>query len=291
MDTVFLNGKYLPKGDAYVSVEDRGFLFGDAVYEVIPIYAGVPFRLEAHKRRLAHSLDSLRIDFDPEEVGPMLGQLVERNGLADVPTSMVYLQVTRGVAPRSHHFPPDGTRPTVFAFAAPFRRPEGSVWDQGFGAITTPDRRWARVDLKTVQLLPNVLAQEAAREAGASDAILVRDGIALEAGHSNLWVVFGRTVRTHPTSHQILSGITRELVLELARGCGYEVEERATPVEALRTASEVFVTGSLTEIRPIVRIDGHPVGEGKVGPVSRDLYRAFLDAVSPERGVRAHATA
>jgi D-alanine transaminase len=282
MDTVYLNGEYLPRAEARLPVDDRGFLFGDGVYEVTPAYGGAFLRMPRHMERLRSGLRSLAIDFDVESVPALQEELLERNGLADAALSIVYLQVTRGAAPRTHHFPPKGTRPTVFAYAAPFRRPSREDWEKGFAAITHPDRRWARADIKTVQLLPNVLAQEAARAAGVSDALLIRDGIVLEGSHNNLFFVFGRKIRTHPTSNQILPGITREFVLELAGELGFEVEEVPTPLEEFGEAAELFLTGSTTEIRPIVRVDGRAVGVGEVGPVARELYSLFCERIAEE---------
>jgi D-alanine transaminase len=283
-DIVHLDGEYIPRGEARVSVEDRGFLFGDGVYEVTPAYRGAFLRLERHLERLDRGLKSLQINARGEEVAPVHGELLKRNGLEDEPMSIVYLQVTRGAAVRTHHFPPPATPPTVFAAARAFRRPDPAEWLEGYGAITYPDRRWGRADLKTIQLLPNVMAQEAARAAGETDAILVRDGIALEGAHNNLFFAFGGVLRTHPPSNQILSGITRDLVIETAREIGLKVEEVPTPVEEVVEADEIFFTGTTTEIRPTVRVNQHPVGTGKVGPVARKLYEAFLKKVAEETG-------
>jgi D-alanine transaminase len=289
MNTVFLNGEYLPRADARLSVEERGFLFGDGVYEVIPAYAGSFVRMGSHLRRLRHGLSELRIEYDADKIERIAEELIERNGLVGAELSIVYLQITRGAAPRTHHFPPAGTRPTVYAYATAYPRPTPAEWSAGYTAITVPDRRWARVDVKTVQLLPNVLAQEAARAAGVSDALFVRDGIAIEGAHNNLFTVFGRTVRTHPTTHQILPGITREIVLEVALERGYDVEERATPLDAIPSASEVFMTGSTTEVRPLVKIDGRPVGDGRVGPVAHDLREGLLETIRREARPRVKA--
>jgi len=292
VDTVYLNGEYLPRSEARVPVDDRGFLFADGVYEVTPAYGGRFFRLRRHLDRLKAGLCALRIDYDGAGVEELHHRLVELNGLGKEEVCTVYLQVTRGVAPRTHHFPPQPVTPTVYAFARAFRRPPRERWEQGFSAISHPDRRWARCDLKTVGLLPNVLAQQAAVEAGVQDAILVKDGMALEGAHNNLFAVFGETVATHPASNQILNGITREYVLELARGMGYRVEERPVPVEQLRFASELFFTGTTTEVRPTVEVDGWKIGDGKVGPVTRAIHHAFLDGVRQEtRGQEREAAA
>jgi len=199
----------------------------------------------------------------------------------------VYLQVTRGVAPRGHAFPTDPVPPTVYAFARSFQRPDDERWEEGYTAITVPDRRWARVDIKTIALLPNCLAQQAAADAGADDAVLVKDGMALEGSHNNLFAVFGGVLTTHPATHEILHGITRELVIELAGSRGIPFRERAMPIAEVRRADEVFFTGTTVEVRPTVRVDGRPVGEGRVGPVARAIREAFVettDRVSGEAG-------
>jgi len=284
MEYVFLNGSYLPRGEAVLSVEDRGFVFGDGVYEVVPNYRGAPFLMVEHLERLAGGLKELAIDYPVAEVEPILRELTARNELSESPISVFYLQVTRGVAPRTHHFPPAGTPPTVFATARPFTRPDLTTWESGFEAITHPDRRWGRADIKTIQLLPNVMAQEAARAAGVSDAIFVRDGIPLEGSHNNLFFVFDGTLRSHPTSNQILPGITRAVLIELAREKGYRIEERPTPLEEMADASELFLTGSTTEVRPIVRVDGRPVGDGRVGPVAKEMRAALFERIERECG-------
>ncbi len=278
-DVVYLDGAYLPKAEARVSVDDRGFLLADGVYEVTPAYRGSFFRLDRHMDRLARGLRELRIDFDLDPVPEIHGRLLEENGLTGDEVSIVYLQVTRGVAPRTHAFPPGPVAPTVYAFAGVYGRPSRERWERGYRAITVPDRRWGRVDIKSIALLPNVLAQQAAVDAGVKDALLVRDGIALEGSHNNVCFVFDGTVVTHPPTHEILHGVTREYVLELAREEGIPVEERAVQVEEIHAADEIFFTGTTTEVRPCVEVDGRPVADGSVGPVTRRLFGAFLEGV------------
>lgn len=278
-DVVYLDGAYLPKAEAKVSVDDRGFLLADGVYEVVPAYGGTFFRLDRHMDRLARGLRELRIDYDVDSVPEIHRRLLEENGLADEEVAIVYLQVTRGVAPRTHAFPPGSVPPTVYAFAGVYARPSRERWEEGYRAITVPDRRWSRVDIKSIALLPNVLAQQAAVDAGVKDALLVRDGIALEGSHNNVCFVFDGSVVTHPTTHEILHGVTREYVLELARENGIRVEERAVQVEEMHAADEIFFTGTTTEVRPCVEVDGRPVADGAVGPVTRRLFDAFLEGV------------
>lgn len=284
MSTVYLNGDFVPAADALVSVNDRGFLFGDGVYEVSPAYGGSFFRLGRHMARLERGLRELRIDFDTAVLPGVHGKLLEANGLADAEAAYVYVQVTRGVAPRTHAFPPTPVPPTVYGFASAYRRPPRERWEEGFEAVTVPDRRWARVDIKTIALLPNCLAQQAAVEAGATDAILVRDGIALEGAHSNFFAVVGGTVVTHPATNVILHGITRDYVLELCRELGLDVDLRAVMVEELEEVDEAFFTGTTTEVRPTVQIDGRPVGDGRPGPVTSRLFDAFLRGVQAGDG-------
>lgn len=279
MSIVYLNGDWIDASEARISVEDRGFLLSDGVYEVTPAYRGRLFLFDRHLDRLRSGLATLRIEQELGELAAIHERLLADNGLRDEEVSYVYLQVTRGVAPRTHAFPTTPVAPTVYAFARPYRRPDRAVWEEGFEAVTVPDRRWARVDVKTIALLPNVLAQQAAVEAGVADAILVRDGIALEGAHNNFFAVFGDTIVTHPKSNVILPGITRGYVIDMARELGFEVDERPIQVEDLARADEAFFTGTTTEVRPTVRIDGRPVGSGAVGPVARRLFDAFLDRV------------
>lgn len=275
MSVVYLNGRYLPAEEALVPVADRGFLFGDGIYEVTPAYRGRFFLLERHRARMLKGLCELRLDADTSGLAEVHDRLLAENGLADAEVSYVYVQITRGVAPRTHAFPKVAPTPTVYAFASEYRRPSAQRWDEGFEAVTVPDRRWSRVDIKTIQLLPNVLAQQAAVEAGVSDALFVRNGVVLEGAHNNFFAVFGDRVVTHPASNVILHGITRGYVLEMAREEGIEVVEKPIQVEELARADEAFFTGTTTEIRPTVTIDGRPVGEGVVGPTTRRIHEAF----------------
>jgi len=283
MSVVFLNGRFVAEDEAMVPVNDRGFLFADGVYEVTPAYSGRFFLMDRHRARLLRGLCALRIDADVAGLERLHNELLEHNGLRDAEVSYVYLQITRGVAPRSHAFPREPVPPTVYAFARRFQRPQPAEWNAGYSAVSVPDRRWSRADLKTIALLPNVLAQQAAAAAGVADALLVRDGLALEGAHSNFFAVFGRTIVTHPASQQILHGITRGYVIEMARELGYTVDERPIPHEDLAFADEAFFTGTTTEVRPTVTIDGRPVGSGQVGDVTRALSLEF------QRRTAAHA--
>ena len=229
MSTVYLNGELIPKERALVPVDDRGFLFADGIYEVTPAYQGVFFRLERHLDRIRRGLAALRIDFDPEPLAEVHRQLLAANGLEDEPITTVYVQVTRGVAPRAHAFPTSPVRPTVYAFATEFKRAPREAWEKGYQATMVPDRRWARCDIKAIALLPNCLAIQAAAEAGSTDALFVRDGVAIEGAHNNFFAVLDGTVVTHPATNHILHGITREYVLELCHDLGLPVEQRPHP--------------------------------------------------------------
>jgi D-alanine transaminase len=277
MSIVYLNGRYLQADEARISVLDRGFLLADGVYEVTPAYRGRFFMIERHQARLARGLSELRIEADLAPFGDIHRRLLDENALTESQVSYVYLQITRGVAPRTHAFPAEPVAPTVYGFANSYQRPPRERWNEGFHAITVPDRRWARVDIKTINLLPNVMAQQAAAEAGVADALFVRDGIVIEGAHNNFFAVFDGTLVTHPASNVILHGITRGYVLTLARGLGMEVVERPIQVEELARAEEAFFTGTTTEIRPTVQIDGRAVGDGRVGPVASRLFDAFLE--------------
>ncbi|TQV65494.1 MAG: D-amino acid aminotransferase [Halothiobacillaceae bacterium] len=272
---VHLNGQFMPLDEARVSVLDRGFLFGDGVYEAIPVYGGRMLRGDEHIERLERSLDGIRIVHPMSRAAwlDMLADLVKKNGGGD---QSVYLQVTRGAPPRRDHaFPPEGTPPTVFAMCTPLV-PIPATWaSEGAAAITVPDIRWLRCDLKTIQLLGNVLARQEAVEQGAAEAILLRDGMAIEGSASNLFIVKDGVVHTTAKSPSILGGITRELVIELAREQGCTVLEAGMPEALLRAADEVWVTSSTREIVPITRVDGAVVGAGVPGPLWQRMYAVY----------------
>ncbi len=277
----YLNGAYLPLDQACVSVMDRGFLFGDGVYEVIPAYGRRLFRLAAHLARLENSLHAIRIDppVAYDEWRKILERLVDENPGED---QSVYLQVTRGVFPkRDHAFAGQPVQPTVFAMSTPIPEPDPALAEQGIAAVTLDDIRWSYCHIKAVTLLPNALLRQEAVDAGAGEAILIRDGEATEGAASNLFIVRSGRLITPPKSPRLLPGITRDLVLELARAHGIPSEEAAIPVEALREADEIWVTSSTREIVPVTRLDGEPVGDGRPGPLfarMREIYREYKEA-------------
>lgn len=285
MSIAYLNGTWQPLEDAQISPLDRGFLFADGVYEVIPVYAGQPFRLAEHLARLAFSLDQIQLaaPLDDAGWGALFAELIERNGGGNL---SLYLQVTRGAASkRDHAFPPAGTEPTVFAMVSPMAPPPADTPDTtpGVAAITLPDCRWLRCDIKSVSLLPNILMRQQAVSQGAAEAILLRDGLATEGSASNLFIVADGTVMTCPKSPLILGGITRDLILELCHQHGVPCAEQSISEAALRSADEIWVTSSTREIVPVVTLDGATVGSGRPGPVWRQvagLYTAFKRALA-----------
>lgn len=279
ISTVYLNGDYVPIEEAKVSVNDRGFLFADAIYEATPIYAGTPFLLERHLARTADGLHAIAIEYDVEGLRSVCAELITRNDLVEAEFAVFYYQITRGAAPRTHAFPKDPVAPTVYAFAKTLRRMTPTEWDRGFAAITVPDQRWGRANIKTTGLLPNVLAQQAAVEAGVEDAIFVREGMVLEGTHNNVFAVIAGTLVTAPATHRILHGVTRAFVLELAAELDIGVEERPFSLPELYAADEVFFTGTTTEVRPTVTVDGDRIASGKPGPVARALYAKYVERV------------
>lgn len=278
---VFLNGDLVPLSDARISPEDRGFLFADGVYESIRWYPengsgpGIFFELDRHVQRLRASLEAIRLrDVDLQPMLDALPALIERNGLTDEQAS-IYLQVTRGVAPRSHAFPGASTPPTVYARVRRFPLLV-EEWDQGVAAVTVVDDRWGRCDVKSIALLANVLANEDARSRGAFEALFVRDGVVTEGTHTSVAFVRDGVVRTHPTGAHILPSVTRELLIVLADELGIAVDERAVTIDELPSMDEAFVMGTTTEVMPVVRIDDRPVGDGTVGTVTRKLQTAYF---------------
>jgi len=279
--TVYVNGAYLDRAAARVPVDDRGFLFGDGVYEVTRAVNGQLFAWERHLRRLARGLEALSIVLPDVRLLEVSEHLLEENALA-TGDATVYLQITRGVAERRHHFPPPGTAPTVFLSASRLVVPD-ELRARGAAAITTADLRWERCDLKTVNLLPNVLAKQQAVAAGAFEALLVRDSIVTEGASSNLFAVIAGKLHTHPPTHRILAGITREVVLELAAELAIPVVLEPITRAALSTASEVMITATTADVMPVVSVDGSRVGDGRPGGVARRLHaglRARMDVLT-----------
>jgi D-alanine transaminase len=273
MTTVYFNGNYLPKDEVRISPDDRGFVFGDGVYEVIRSYGGNLFAVDAHLARMRWGVCELAINgADVDQLGDVAAELIRRNNFTSGDAT-VYLQVTRGAAPRAHAFPDPAVPPTVYAQAGRFT-PKGDP-AKGIVTITVPDIRWARCDIKTVQILPNCLANQRARASGAQEALFVRDGVVLEGSHSSVFFVFGEEVRTAPKTNYILPSITRDVVLELCRESGIPARESPVFAHELPRATEAFLAGTTMEVMPIVRIDGMAVGGGGPGPVTRRLQERF----------------
>lgn len=275
---VYLNGEYIPHDEARVSVDDRGFLFADGVYEVIRIYEGRPHRADDHIARMGRGLAALQIGYrDMDAVRSAMDRLIDENDVDGDGT--VYIQVSRGSAPRKHAFPAGDTPPTVYVAAQPYAGHPDAYWDEGISAITVPDNRWARCDVKSIALLPNVLANQAAHAADAFEALFVKDGVVIEGSHSNLWGVSDGRLITYPSSNYILSGITRQEVFEIADELGLDAEEGMIYQEQLFDMDELFLSGTTTEVMPVVRVDGREIGDGAPGPLTRKLIDAYRSRV------------
>ena len=284
-----INGEFMPLAEARVPALDRGFIFGDGVYEVIPVYARRPFRLEGHLQRLERSLDGIRLP-NPHtraQWGALIEELARRGPSED---QSLYLQVTRGVAKRDHAFPKD-TKPTVFMMTNPLVAPEPGLVSEGVSAVSAADNRWLRCDLKTIALLPNVLLRQLAVDAGAAEVVLLRDGFLTEGSASNIFVVKNGVLLAPPKSNLILAGITYDVILELALAGKIPSEVRAISEAEVRAADEVWLTSSTREVLAITKLDGKTVGEGRPGPVFRRMYALFQELKAGLRhpGTRAHA--
>ncbi|MDZ7662027.1 D-amino acid aminotransferase [Thiohalophilus sp.] len=271
----YLNGDYLPLDEACVPVLDRGFIFGDGVYEVIPVYAGKPFRLAHHLQRLNDSLNGIYLvnPLSDEQWAQIIRQVISRNTGGD---QSVYLQVTRGVARRDHGFPGEAS-PTVFVMSNPFSPVDAKLLEEGVGAITLEDIRWQYCHIKSIALLPNILLRQQALDAGAAEAILLKADKVTEGAASNVFVVLNSKLVTPPKGECLLPGITRDLVVELADKHGVTCEQREISREELLRAEEIWITSSTREILPITRLDGHPVGDGLPGPLWQKMYAIYQD--------------
>ncbi len=273
---VYLNGDFLPLEQARVPVLDRGFLFGDGVYEVIPAYGGRPFRLTEHLRRLNHSLGAVRMEapLENDQWRQIIQRLLDQRMGED---QQIYLQVTRGAYDKRLHAIPEEVHPTVFVMATPLTPRDPALVEQGIAVVTVEDIRWQRCDIKAITLLANILAQQSARDAGAHEAILVRDGLATEGSASNFFLVKKSVILTPPKSNHLLPGITRDLVLELAEKADLPWREREIPVAELREADEVWVTSSTKEVMPVSRLDGQAVANGKPGPMWKKMDALYAE--------------
>lgn len=274
-DIVYLNGEFMPLEAARIPVLDRGFIFGDGVYEVIPVYSGHPFRLPEHLRRLQHSLDSIRLanPMSDAEWTKLTQDVIARNAGED---QSVYLQVTRGAAKRDHAFPKDA-KPTVFMMSSPLVTPPREQIENGVPAITATDYRWLKCDVKSISLLGNCLLRQTAMDAGAVEVVLFRDGFLTEASASNVFAVRNGIVLAPPKNHLVLPGITYDVVLELLAAHGIAHEVREVPEQGVKTAQEIWVTSSTKEVLAVTTLDGKAVGGGKPGAVFRRVYQLYQE--------------
>ncbi len=273
---VFLNGQFMPIEDAKVSVLDRGFVFGDGVYEVVPVYSKVPFRLEEHLARLERSLAAvgIRNPHTREQWRGFIAGVIERQPFDD---QAVYFQVTRGVAKRDHAFPKQSVVPTVFMMSNPLVPPPATLVEQGAAAITAHDNRWLRCDIKSISLIGNVLLRELSAAADAVETILFREGRLTEASASNVFIVTRGAIQSPPKTELILPGITYDVVVELARANALPLEFRDITEAEVRAADEIWVTSSSKEVLAVVRLDNAAVGDGRPGPVFRRMYRLYQE--------------
>lgn len=276
---VYLNGDFIRLGDAKISVLDRGFVFGDGIYEVVPVYCGKPFRMAEHIARLQRSLKAIRIETGHDDAwwAQLFEEMIRRTKAATASVSenvMIYLQVTRGVARRDHPFPA-GVTPTVFCMVSPFKRPSSVQRTQGLATISLPDVRWLYCHIKSVSLLGNVLAKQAAVDAGVDEVIQFRDNVLSEGASSNIWVVKNGVLRSPEPNHLILEGVRYRFIESLARQSDIPFESRPVSRQEVETADELMLSSATKEILPIVTLDGRAVGTGKPGPVYQVLRAAY----------------
>lgn len=274
METVYFNGKLIPKEDVKISPDDRGFLFGDGVYEVVRWYEGFFFDMESHVTRLKRSLRELRINWNGTDNFPSFAaELIKLNKLGNQP-AMVYLEVTRGAAKRTHSFPSPDVEPTVYAFANGFV-PDTESKENGIKVMLKEDIRWNRCDIKSVALLANTISFQEAHENGSKECIFVRNGLITEGSRSNIFFVIDGTLYTHPESNHILSGITRKNVLRISQEAGLRIREEALLENRIRFVQEAFIANTSAEVTPVTVIGGNTLGEGLPGPVTRMLSAKF----------------
>ncbi|HBU28426.1 MAG: D-amino acid aminotransferase [Thiobacillus sp. GWE1_62_9] len=278
--SVYLNGRFLPLAEASIPVLDRGFIFGDGVYELVPVYSNKPFRLAEHLRRLQGSLDGIRLA-NPHDLEGWRERILQLIALQDFSDQSLYIQVTRGVAPRDHAFP-KGVAPTVFMLAQPLVTATPAQKAAGVCAVTAVDNRWLRCNIKAISLLANILLRQQATDVDCAETVMLRDGFLTEGAASNIFVVKDGVLRVPPPSNLMLTGITYDVVLELAAANDIPHEVRAISEAEVRDADELWMTSSTKEIMAIVKLDGVPVGDGVPGPLAQrmeGLYQTFKQQV------------
>ncbi|MFP7474120.1 D-amino-acid transaminase [Niallia taxi] len=282
MSIVWMNGAFIDRSEAKVDIEDRGYQFGDGIYEVIRVYNGKLFTANEHLERLLGSGDklSIKIEYTVEELKLLMEQLVEKNKLE---TGIIYMQVTRGTSSRNHAFPAEDTPPTYIAYTKEVSIPYEQL-DNGVEAITVEDIRWSRCDIKSLNLLGNVIAKQKATEAGCYESIQYRELTVTEGSSSNIWIMKDNSVKTHEANQFILNGITRQKIIQLCKENEIEIIEEAFTIEDLIDADEVFLSSTTAEVMPIISINNVPVGNGEIGPVTRNLQKLFKDAIESECG-------
>jgi D-alanine transaminase len=279
METGYFNGSFIPREQITISPDDRGFLFGDGIYEVVRWYDGAFFDMEGHHNRLKRSLRELRINWSRADLFPSIAlDLIKQNNLEKLP-AMVYFQVTRGASERMHSFPPSDVKPTVYAYAWSFT-PDTASKESGIKVMLKEDIRWSRCDIKSIALLANTLSFQEAAVNGLKECIFVRNGSITEGTRSNVFFVIDGTLFTHPESNFILSGITRKNVLRIAQEAGIKIREEALPENRIRFAQESFITNTSAEVTPVIDIGGNSIGGGVPGPVTKLIGSKFNDAIS-----------
>ena len=274
MSISYFNGKFLPKDDIKVSPDDRGFLFADGVYEVVRWYEGFFFDMDSHLSRLKRSLRELRIIWNDVELFPALSlELIKQNNLENEP-AMIYLQVTRGVAKRSHNFPSPDVLPTVYAYAWGFV-PDSLSKESGIKVMLKEDIRWSRCDIKSVALLANTLSFQEAYQVGLKECIFVRNGLITEGSHSNIFFVIDGMLCTHPETNHVLSGVTRKNILRIAHEAGLKIREEAVQENRIRFIKEAFISNTSAEVTPVTVLGGNTIGDGVPGPVTKLIQEKF----------------
>jgi len=283
METTYFNGNFIPKNEIRISPDDRGFLFADGVYEVVRWYEGFFYDMVSHVTRLKRSLRELRINWPEADSFPTIADdLIKLNKLESQP-AMIYLQITRGVARRSHSFPSPDVSPTSYSYAWDFK-PESTSKESGIKVMLKEDIRWSRCDIKSVALLPNTMSFQEAHENGLKECIFVRNGLITEGSHSNIFFVINGILHTHPESNQVLSGITRKNILRIAQESGIQIREEALQENRIRFVQEAFITNTSAEVTPVTELGGNTLGEGVPGPVTKIIRDRFDNEIKALKG-------